>query len=142
MENNVNNVKVEYGCIIDALKTIRVYNLPVYSLLIFFKEKSHPKNWNLPGIFKPFSYLGEKNSFFTIHTEDGNLKACNILRRGSKKFWFSSGPKFFKEFQSILEVPFEEEFNLCSEYIRHKECFINPSAFKTIPIYTTVTTFV
>ena len=39
MENNVNNVKVEYGCIIDALKTIRVYNLPVYSLLIFFYRK-------------------------------------------------------------------------------------------------------
>ena len=43
MENNVNNVKVEYGCIIDALKTIRVYNLPVYSLLIFFIEKKPSK---------------------------------------------------------------------------------------------------
>lgn len=94
----------------------------------------------MPGIFSPFIYFGDTNTFFTLHTEDLNMKAINLLLEGGEKIWISIGPKYYEKLTNYLIPFFEVDFRKCSSYMKHKEIFIDPQILKMIgvPFYYTV----
>lgn len=42
----------------------------------------------IPGLSKPYAYIGGYPSYFNLHTEDKNLHSASLLLAGYPKFWW------------------------------------------------------
>src|SRR6266478_8570647 len=52
------------------------------------------KENKIPGVTRPYGYVGTRGSFFPFHREDGNLFSSNYLVSGAPKRWYGIAPQY------------------------------------------------
>lgn len=67
---------------------------------------------------------------FAWHKEDMDLGAINYHHYGKPKFWYAICPDDFHILEAAAKSYFADNFNKCSEYLRHKTTVINPYILK------------
>ena len=93
---------------------------------------------NLPGINKPWLYVGGSKSAFPWHLEDGNVRSLNIMingAEGASKIWYGIRNEDILRVEDILKQT--QEAAECSAFFRHKRHWLNLRHFyeRGIPIY-------
>lgn len=59
---------------------------------------------NIPGITRPYVYVGQPLSHSTFHAEDGLTGSLNINLDGHDKIWFGAGERHFKTIGKYLQA--------------------------------------
>lgn len=97
-----------------------------------------PENEWMPGIHRPYIFLGMCGTSFPWHREDRNLMSINYMHDGREKLWYTipegDADNFEKKIQSEIErIPKSKRsaMNLnCNLVIRHKIVHAPPSFLK------------
>ena len=69
-----------------------------------------------------------------MHPEDHNMYAANYHFSGAEKRWFSVPTKYYMKIKNALTPILGDEANLCDQFLRHKNLFINPEFFHNIDV--------
>ena len=91
---------------------------------------------NIPGVTKPFFYMGSKGSEFPLHEEDFSLWSMNLQIEGEPKVWQGTAPSNYKQVTKVLERMSPAEN--CKSWWRHKNHFVhNLDIFRNagIPVF-------
>lgn len=88
----------------------------------------HQLDVDLPGVLKPYTYFGMRNTCFAWHVEDSNLLSINICWMGMKTWYFIPTDNE-KDFESLAATETKHD-DSCSFHLRHKSLFIPPSKLK------------
>ena len=114
------------GSLFDLKCSSLLWNLSnLDNILKLLKESS------VPGITDSMLYIGSWRAMFAYHIEDMNLYSINYLHCGSAKSWYSIAPKDSKRFENFVNSYFVEDYNACSEYLRHKTSMVSPKQLKS-----------
>ncbi|KAF0982562.1 hypothetical protein FDP41_011492 [Naegleria fowleri] len=84
----------------------------------------------LPGINSPYLYVGSYKSFFAWHCEDLDLYSINYMHFGSPKVWYTIPFPYKNKFEELVKKTFPEQFQTCSQFLRHKTTLISPFTLK------------
>ena len=98
-------------------------------------------NVNIPGVTRPFFYIGTRDTYFGYHQEGGNLISFNIHCGGKPKLWWIIPNE---EHEKVRELFKYSDFNKhCSQFLRHKSFLLNPAFLKSnnIQVYEFVQRF-
>ena len=71
---------------------------------------------------------------FCWHKEDLDLYSINYLHFGKPKIWYCIPSSEANRFERLCQFHFNDEFNACSEFIRHKTTQLSPSILKSAGI--------
>lgn len=133
------------------------YDAPIYGGDMpgsFMKDKAKIKQWNLNnlgtlldlpfvpkilGMNTPYLYFGMWKALFALHTEDLDLFSINFLHFGAAKYWYSVPPRYASNVESLAQRCFREDYQECSQFLRHKSYLLSPTvlAANGIPCYHT-----
>ena len=80
----------------------------------------------IPGVNKPYVYIGQWKAMFGWHKEDMDLYSINYLHCGKPKFWYGIDLRDNAKFENFLETKFPECFRRCPDFIRHKTWLVHP----------------
>ena len=67
---------------------------------------------------------------FAYHTEDMFLYSINYLHHGAPKSWYVIPPKYMERFDTAVKSHFQQNFQICGEYLRHKNTLISHTKLK------------
>lgn len=81
----------------------------------------------LPGVNDAYLYAGLWKATFSWHLEDQDLYSINYLHFGAPKQWYSIPQKDCNKFYELMKDTFHEEYNACSEFLRHKTFLASPA---------------
>lgn len=84
----------------------------------------------IEGVNDPYLYVGVWKTTFAWHKEDLNLGALNYLHYGKPKFWYAIPEEDHHYLEKMSKLYFADNFNKCSEYLRHKTTIISPYLLK------------
>jgi len=92
---------------------------------------------DLAGVTAPYLYFGQWRSMFALHTEDMDLCAINFVHYGASKQWYSIPSVFADRVLKVAAGYLPDEFEKCSQFLRHKTTLIEPSVLLNhmIPVY-------
>ncbi|GAB5366199.1 hypothetical protein AAMO2058_001124300 [Amorphochlora amoebiformis] len=63
-------------------------------------------SYDIPGVVRPYSYVGSQFSTFCWHVEDDLLYSINYLHDGSSKVWYAVPGDRFEQFEGIYQSTF------------------------------------
>lgn len=78
----------------------------------------------MPGIHKPYVYVGMLLTTFGFHIEDCDLGSLNYHHEGSPKVWYIVPGEEGKKLEQLFHKNTKE---LCNLYIRHESIIVPPS---------------
>lgn len=81
---------------------------------------------DIDGVNNPYMYFGMWRSTFAWHTEDMDLYSINYLHFGAPKTWYVIPPSFGRKFEALVKKLYPQEFEECSQFLRHKTVVLNP----------------
>jgi jumonji domain-containing protein 2 len=81
---------------------------------------------DIPGVTKPYIYVGSWRSLFGWHKEDLDLESINYLHVGQPKFWYSVDLDSNEDFENLAKMYFDDLHRECPEFLRHKTTLIEP----------------
>jgi len=102
----------------DSTKDWNVANLD--SLLSVLPNK-------IPGVNDAYLYCGMWKSVFSWHLEDVDLPSINYIHFGAPKQWYSIPQAYHERFYDLMTALWPDEQEKCSEFLRHKTFFVEPS---------------
>lgn len=79
----------------------------------------------IPGVHKPYLYIGMYGSMFCWHVEDGDLYGINYCHYGSPKTWYAIPADDRERFEELCRREFPDHFRSCDEFMRHKQGLIS-----------------
>ena len=82
----------------------------------------------VPGVSKPFIYLGSRNSNFPWHQEDCNLISVNYHCGGKPKIWWAVRNEDIEKVRKSFK--YSSYSKQCSQFLRHKSFLLNPAFLK------------
>jgi hypothetical protein len=91
------------------------------------------------GVNSPYLYFGSWKAMFPWHTEDMDLYSINYIHFGEPKQWYVVPPRFADRFLEVAKKLYPDEWKMCGEFLRHKDCLISPVLLRSlgIPVYQT-----
>ncbi|KAL3318777.1 Lysine-specific demethylase 4C [Cichlidogyrus casuarinus] len=131
--------KTLYGANIPGTLTdskVRAFNIGKLGSMIEHIFGDTP----ISGVNTPYLYFGSPFSSFAWHVEDAELYSINYLHDGSSKVWYVIPPAFARRFEALAKEYFRAEYQVCSEFLRHKSVIIHPDILEAakIPVKTIV----
>ena len=81
---------------------------------------------HIPGVTKPYIYVGTWRSLFGWHKEDLDLYSINYLHVGQPKFWYGVDLDYNEDFENLAKAYFDDLYRECPEFLRHKTTLIEP----------------
>ncbi|CAG8620395.1 9559_t:CDS:10, partial [Scutellospora calospora] len=88
----------------------------------------------IPGVNNAYLYFGMWKACFPWHVEDKDLYSINYIHFGAPKHWYAISPQRADKFEQHMRGWFGYASKNCSEFLRHKEFLVSPSALDRAPI--------
>lgn len=104
--------------------TVKLWNLNKFTGKNSIIHMMPKKKW-LPGIHKPYLYIGSKYSVFSLHAEDRFLQSINYNHFGAPKIWYG----LYREHKDdimMLTANCIKNTN-CDNILYHKGILVSPT---------------
>ncbi|XP_072030624.1 LOW QUALITY PROTEIN: lysine-specific demethylase 4C-like [Amphiura filiformis] len=131
------------------------YNSPIYGADV--SGTIYDKDWNIwninrlgtvldvieeeqgvkiEGVNTAYLYFGMWKTTFAWHTEDMDLYSINYIHFGAPKTWYAIPPIHAKRLERLASGFYPQNFQVCSNFLRHKMTVISPHILKkySIPV--------
>lgn len=122
---------------VDSEEHREYYQLPkrssIYSLPGYRLDQTHCR---ISGIHTPMAYISEKfGIIFSIHKEDTDAVALNVLLAGSRKIWFVIAPQHARKFEDAIAKDLGVKGRKCDSWVRHQNLYVPRAKLDEHKIY-------
>lgn len=105
-------------------------NIELWDLVKFGAFKYLEQSEHMEGIQSPYTYFGQKNTFFAFHREDMNWWALSHHLWGCGKVWYCILPKDYDRLMRIVKKLYKKQLKFekgCNTPLQHKNYWFDPN---------------